>query len=520
MFKNLNIKLTVLIALFIGLAVPMFFTTIYVQNKYVQDLKTEMIKSHEELLRTISSGLSRPMWEFMHENAKSLVQPVFNNENILEIKVIDTKYDNRVFLHLEKGKISNKSDCINPQIITLKENILLDNLKLGFVTMKFSTCKINQQIMQQRDSLWLIMGIQFFISFMILFLLIHLKIITPLKKLIKQTKYLASKKLNKPFVWNQKDEIGLLGRSLEHTRTSLVLLFDKEKESKEKIQDLNKNLELKVKSRTEKLLRLNEELKNSISNLELAQEQLLNSEKMASLGNLVAGISHEINTPVGVGLTAITHFQDITQETTKLYHDDELSQADFEEYLSTSGNLANAIHKNILRASDLIRSFKKISVDQSSENIREFNLLEDTKDFLNSMYGSLLKTNIQIQIDMSSDISLYSCPGSYSQCLLILTKNSMFHAYDEGDTGLITIRAKQIDNYIHLEYFDDGKGMEEKDQKHIFDPFFTTRRGEGGSGLGLNILYNIVITIFKGNVKCISTPKEGTRFIITFPTNL
>ena len=516
MFKNLNLNLTILIALFVGLALPTFFTTIYLQNKNEQDLKNKLIKTQKELIQTLSSGLSRPMWEFMYDNAKDLVEPIFRNEDILEIKVIDLKSNNREFLKLEKMNIQN-STCKDSQIITLEENIVLNKLHLGTVFIKFSTCKIRQQIIQQRDNLWFIMGMQFLISFIILFLLINSKIILPIKKLITQSNTLAHKKLNTPFVWQQNDEIGLMGQSLEHTRVSLLGLFDKEQKSKDEIEELNKNLELKVEDRTKKLMSVNKELKTSLSNLKLAQEKLVHTEKMASLGNMVSGISHEINTPIGVGLTAVTHFQEITQDIKNLYHNEDMSEREFEEYLSSSESLANAINKNLIRASNLIGSFKKISVDQSCEEKRVFNLYEYSIDFINSMYGTLVKSKIKIDLEINPEININSYPGSYGQSLMILVMNSLLHGYKENEIGVIKIGAKQIDDFIILEYSDDGKGISEKNQKHIFEPFFTTKRGMGGSGLGLNILYNIVINVFKGKIKCESEPQKGVKFIITLP---
>jgi len=513
MFKNLNFNIAILIALFIGLAIPMFLTTIYLQNKYEQNLKNELINSHKELLKTVASGLSRPMWEFMVNNAQDLLEPIFRQEEILEIKVVDLKFDKKVFLKLEKTRLQQINICNDPEIISLNENVILNDLKLGIVSMNFTTCKIKNQIEQQRDTVWLTMSIQFIISFVILFLLIDSKILSPLKKLIFQSNTLAKKKLNEPFVWSQNDEIGHMGQSLEHTRISLVNLFDKEKKSKEKIEELNKNLELIVEDRTV-------ELTKTIDNLELAQDQLVYSEKMASLGNMVSGIAHEINTPVGIGLTAITHFQELTKDITLLYKDNNISQAEFEEYLDMSGNLANAINKNLVRASDLIGSFKKISVDQSSGENRIFSLYESTADFINSMYGTLLKTNIKIESNINEQIQMNGCPGSYVQVLMILVTNSLLHAYEDDDAGLIRIDAHHDDTHITLQYSDDGKGIDDKFIKHIFEPFFTTKRGMGGSGLGMSILYNIVMNIFKGKVKCTSELEKGVLFTIVLPTNL
>jgi|GEM_PF-2754093 len=513
MLKNFKLNITILIALFIGLAIPMLFTSIYLQNKYEENLKNELIKKHTELLQTLASGLSRPMWEFMTDNARDLVTPIFNQEDIVEIKVIDLKFDKKVFLKLDKTVLENSAICNNPEFIQLEEKIMLDELKLGIVYLKFSTCTIKQEILQQKQSVWLTMGIQFLVSFLILFLLINSKIITPLKRLTTQSNALAKKELVAPFSWEQEDEIGSLGKSLEHTRVALLELFNKEEESKKAIEELNINLEYLVEDRTKKL-------RNTIDNLEFAQDQLIYSEKMASLGNMVSGIAHEINTPVGIGLTAVTYFQEITKDITTLYKADNISQLEFEEYLESSGNLADAINKNLVRAADLIGSFKKISVDQSTEESRVFNLHESTKDFISSMYGTLMKTKIKIEFNMDEKIKINGYPGSYVQVLMILVTNSLLHGFEENKEGLIKIDAIQEGRKITINYGDNGKGIDKKDIKHIFEPFYTTKRGEGGSGLGMSILYNIIVNNFKGKVKCKSELNKGVLFTISFGTNL
>ena len=246
MLKNLKLNTTILIALFIGLALPMFVTTIYLQNKYEKELKDELVNTHKKLLKTLSSGLSRPMWEFMHENAKALVEPVFKNEDIIEIKVTDIKYNNNIFLQMKKNEYLSYHECKESQKILIEENILLEKLVLGKVAIIFSTCRIEEQILQQNKSFWLLMCAQFFISFGVIFLLIQAKILKPITRLIAQSNRLAQKKLDTPFIWKYGDEIGHLGKSLEHTRLSLIELFKKERISQEKIKTLNKSNKLKI----------------------------------------------------------------------------------------------------------------------------------------------------------------------------------------------------------------------------------------------------------------------------------
>ncbi|NQY94346.1 MAG: HAMP domain-containing histidine kinase, partial [Campylobacteraceae bacterium] len=244
------------------------------------------------------------------------------------------------------------------------------------------------------------------------------------------------------------------------------------------------------------------------------QDQLIHSEKMASLGGLVAGVAHEINTPVGMGLTGITHFLDISKKIKQLYIDDDMSEEEFEEFLNTSNDLANSINANLVRAADLIRSFKQVAVDQSSEAKRIFNLNVYIQEVLVSLRNFTKKTKINIVVDCPRELKINSYPGSFSQIITNLVMNSLHHGFSPGEKGKIVISMKLEGNSLMMKYTDDGKGIKKEDLPRIYDPFYTTNREDGGSGLGMNILYNIVTTSFNGKIECISAENEGVVFLI------
>lgn len=271
-------------------------------------------------------------------------------------------------------------------------------------------------------------------------------------------------------------------------------------------QNLKRNFELE---------KANEELEVSISHLKLTQEQLIESEKMASLGALVAGVAHEINTPIGIGLTGITHFVEISKKLRQLYDNDKMSEDDFEEYLKTSQELAGLINTNLQRAANLVKSFKQVAVDQTSEEKRKFDLKDYINEILSSIYSITKKTKLNIIVSCDNDIKINSYPGALSQIITNLIMNSIIHAYENGEKGTLNINVTKKDDKIELIYKDDGKGIPIENLSKIFDPFFTTNRENGGSGLGLNIIYNIVTTKLNGRIKCKNNLK-GVEFIITF----
>jgi len=270
-------------------------------------------------------------------------------------------------------------------------------------------------------------------------------------------------------------------------------------------------------SKVNELNVLNDELSTTLNNLETTQDKLIESEKMASLGGLVAGVAHEINTPLGIALTGITYFDEISQKIHKIYDSEDMTQENFEKYLDESKDISNQVLKNIKRASDLVQSFKQVSVDQTSEIKREFYVRDYTDGIILSVYNQIKKTHITIENNIPTDIKIDSYPGAFGQIITNLILNSVIHGYSNEDKGVITFTLKKEKDSMVLHYKDDGKGIQEKDLPHIFEPFFTTKRGLGGTGLGLNILYNIVRKQFDGQISCKSKPNEGVDFKIIIP---
>ena len=293
------------------------------------------------------------------------------------------------------------------------------------------------------------------------------------------------------------------------------------KEVSKKLNELNKNLEQEVERRTvelkvtnEELADSNEELQMTIFNLEETQRQLVISEKMASLGGLVAGVAHEINTPVGIGITGITHFIELNKRITTLYKNEEMSEEEFEHFIDNSLEIANSINTNLLRTAQLVKSFKQISVDQTSEEKREFYLKEYIEEILLSMVNTTRKEDINISIDCDKSIKIYSCPGSFSQIITNLILNSIMHGFANKKGGDITIKVTLDNKKLKIIYTDNGKGIKEENLGKIFDPFFTTNRSNGGTGLGLNIIYNMVTSTLKGSITCKSSVDKGVEFTI------
>jgi len=290
-----------------------------------------------------------------------------------------------------------------------------------------------------------------------------------------------------------------------------------QKESEDTIRRLNESLEQRVLERTRQLEEANLELKKTLEQLGRTHKQLVESEKMASLGGLVAGVAHEINTPVGIGVTAASHLEAKTKAMLEDYRTGGLKRSSLEAFLGLCDESTRMILVNLRRASDLIRSFKQVAVDRSTEERRKFGLRDYLEEVLLSLKPHLKKTAVTVALDCDPKLTIDSYPGAYSQILTNLMMNALMHAYDPGQAGRIRIGISQGEGGLRLVFSDDGKGIAPEHLDKIFEPFYTTKRGRGGTGLGLHILYNIVTQRLGGTVRCESLPGQGTTFTLDVP---
>ncbi|WP_293780640.1 AAA family ATPase [uncultured Oxalicibacterium sp.] len=286
---------------------------------------------------------------------------------------------------------------------------------------------------------------------------------------------------------------------------------------------LYNDLEQKIEARTQALSQKNAELRETLSSLRHTQKQLVESAKLASLGQLVAGVAHEINTPVGVGVTGASTLAEETARLKSLFQSGAMKRSDLDAYVGTAGAISKLLLSNMERAATLIQSFKDVAVDQTSEERRVFRLKGYIDEVLSNLQPLLRRSDHHIAVNCDDGIEVDTYPGALSQIITNLVMNALQHAFPEDAQGemLIVVRnvyAKgQKTNLIELRFSDNGCGIPQENLGKIFDPFFTTMRGQGGSGLGLNIVHNLVSGPLQGQVNVESQPGVGTTFILRFP---
>jgi len=271
----------------------------------------------------------------------------------------------------------------------------------------------------------------------------------------------------------------------------------------------------------QELARRTSEAEEALARLKEAQETLVQAEKLASLGALVGGVAHEINTPVGIALSCASHLADSTARLKALFAADDIGIDDFERYLATATDTAGLIQANCERAANLIRSFKQVAVDRTSAERRRFNLAATIDETLVSLGPRLRQAGHRLVVVCPPELEADGYPGALSQVLTNFVMNSVIHGYDEGVAGTLSITVDQpAPDQIRLVYQDDGKGIAEEHKARVFDPFFTTRRGSGGSGLGLHIVYNLVTGPLQGTLTVASDLGYGTSFTMVIAADV
>ena len=271
------------------------------------------------------------------------------------------------------------------------------------------------------------------------------------------------------------------------------------------------------KQAEEALAKRTQELSDALEHLKTTQSQLVESEKMASLGGLVAGIAHEINTPIGIGVTAASTLAERTLEAITAYENKQLKGSALKAYFNLAQTTSNLVLNNLNRAAELIQSFKQVSVDQSNLEKRSFAIKKYIQDILISLKPHLKKTPHQITVNGDEQIEINTYPGAFSQIMTNLVMNSLRHAYPKGEAGNLHFELKWDSERLMIEYSDDGCGIPPENREKIFEPFFTTARAQGGTGLGLHIVFNLVTQKLNGTIRCESLKGQGTTFFIEIP---
>jgi predicted ATPase/signal transduction histidine kinase len=333
-----------------------------------------------------------------------------------------------------------------------------------------------------------------------------------------------------PYIVNHQPR-SLFGLPIKHQGTMVGLLYLENRANKdvftnqriEVIELLSSQAAISLENAQlyqkmeQQVIKRTAQLTQTLEDLRTTQSQLIESEKMAALGNLVAGVAHEISTPLGTSITASSFLHDLTQKFAQACSSGQLKKSFLQNYTDAAIESSHIILHNLQRAGALVSSFKQVAVDQTRLESRTFELKPYLEEVLISLQPEFKHRGHQFQITGDKELLITSYPGAFSQILTNLVINSIHHGYGPNESGLLSVHLTTKDDYILMIYSDDGRGIPPDHLHNIFEPFFTTARNQGGTGLGLHIVYNLVNHMLKGSIICESKEGQGTIFTLKFP---
>ncbi|MBE0355602.1 sensor histidine kinase [Pseudoalteromonas phenolica] len=313
------------------------------------------------------------------------------------------------------------------------------------------------------------------------------------------------------------EELNTLSNNLNIMLSRTQNQIERHEADKQEINQLNQSLEEKVNQRTIALREANQELLNTLERMHQYQNQIVESEKMASLGQMVAGVAHEVNTPIGLGVTGSTLLRDKLADIQAAFEQKTLTSKQLERFINDGVENLDLIYRNLNRAADLISNFKRVAVSQDTEISAEVNVKSLLSNILMAMNAEISIKSPDIELSLPENLTISSKTGPLQQIFEQLISNSLIHGFESENDNQIKIGAESSGNNLEITYIDNGCGVPTSIKKRIFDPFVTTKRGEGGSGLGMHLVYNLVTQALDGSITLDEDYSDGTRFIISLP---
>lgn len=502
---TLTLRSAIVLGIVLGIMLP---TLIIGPILARQSFQRELERVRGSLLQYASmleQTMATPVWHVDTQAAQIFVSSVMLNPDVVSIVVEDASLGR--FAHAERPE--RRGGTLMHETRAIK----WDGLPIGRVTIEMSSKLVEQEFL--RSMLWVAAALlaQLLISFVLLLLLFQRRMMRPLQQLQRDLDRMGQGKLEQQVQVLRQDEMGDLAQGVDYMRERLRELMNLHASH-------NATLEQRVTDRTIALHTSNQELRDTLATLKNAQMEIQRSDRLAALGSLVAGVAHELNTPIGNCVTVASTLHELSAQFQK-----ELTQgmtrSKLANYVENNLHAGDMLLRNLHSAAELIGSFKQVAVDRTSAQRRQFNLDEVVRETVMTMGARIKRSAHEIRIDIPPDIVMDAYPGPLGQIISNLINNAMLHGFEERIQGIVTISARRIANSspesVELIIGDNGVGIPESNLGRIFDPFFTTKLGQGGSGLGLNIVYNLISDVLGGSIQVRSELGVGTRFILTLP---
>jgi signal transduction histidine kinase len=516
-----------------SLAVTTASTLAHLWSAYREELAA-VERRFRQIEHTYVPSMTRSLWDFDVAQIEVMLNGLLALPDISSVEVRTA--DNERF---HAGEVLQHADA---RLLEQRRFALLHQRRpdrpLGYLQVQVSREPLYARLRAQVRSIALSQASNVFLVSLFVFLLFQWRVNRHLRRMATYAGELRFDRLDIPLQLKRGqrhrhgDELDQVAEAINRMREGLRQDITAREQAEAELQRHRDHLEETVAQRTEQLQRRSEELQlrsaeleqaknaaeQALQDLRATQDKLVQVEKMASLGSLVAGVAHEINTPLGIALTCSTHLE---QETRSLHADVEqgsLRRQRLTQYLEMTKEATALIFSNLDRAARLVQSFKQVSVDQSTDDPRRFEVYRLVDELLASIHSLWRKRDVEVENRCPPQLQLFSYPGSLGQVLINLIQNALIHGLAEDQPGRIEIGARALpDQHIELWVRDSGRGMDQATRERIFDPFFTTRRNRGGTGLGMHIVFNIVSSKLGGSIHVESAPGQGCEVRLTLP---
>ena len=504
--RTLSLRNAIVLGLALGIVIPALLIGQYIaRDSYQRELDLRVQGPLAQFASMLSQSMAVPVWHLDRLGAQTFINSVMLNPDVASIVVQDTS--SGIFVK------ADRPDLMRGSLVQEARPILWDGEKIGQVTIQMSSHLIEQTFLKNLMKGAAAILLQLVISFFLLLMLFQRLMMRPLQQLQLDVDHLGEGELDQPVQILRHDELGKLALGVDSMRLRLG-------ESMKIQANHSATLEQRVAERTTALNDSNQELRDTLETLKNAQLEIQRSDRLAALGSLVAGVAHELNTPIGNSVTVASTLQAFSADF-KIALEQGIPRSTLTKYIENNTHASEMLLRNLHNAAELIGSFKRVAVDRTSAQRRNFKLDEVAKETVLTMGAFIRKKSYDVQIKIKPDISMDSYPGPLGQVITNLINNALIHGFDQRDQGKILISAHILEDSlpasVELMISDDGVGISSNNLGRIFDPFFTTKLGQGGSGLGLNIVYNLIVDVLGGHIRVESTPGEGTRFIIQLP---
>lgn len=504
--RSIGFRLNLLLILVVTAVLAV--SGVYSYHGLQTELESRFLAQQQAVAGRLQPSLAAALWNFDATQTAALLDAELKAPEVLAIAVYQQDLD-KAFLFQERRKPGVGAVSAGDRLVMRlpiywriksadsgRDN---PNSEIGHAVVRFSRAAIDELLWRQLSAKIAEILVLNVLLWLLLSLTTERVVLRPLRQLVQAFTDLANETEATTLKAERQDEFGAVVQAFNRIETKLVSDIERRKQAEAELR------------------REHAKSTYAFQELQRTQASLVQAEKMASLGGLVAGVAHEINTPVGIAVTSASFLLEESRKLDAEFAAGQIRKSAVTQFIATAQESSQLVLSNLERAANLVQSFKQVAVDETSDSRRVFDLQQYIGEVLASLRPRFKKTAIDVQLDCAANITMDTFPGGLAQVLTNLLMNSLTHAFDADARGEITIKAARDGELVQIECSDNGKGISAEHLPQIFDPFFTTKRGHGGTGLGLHIVYNIVTQRLGGDIQVASQPGAGTRFTIRIP---